>query len=285
MSNRNNEDRIGARMPDTNPPPVGDGPTNPLHFVTPTEFIEIPSKGIGYPKGHPLDGKDVIEIRYMTAKEEDILSSKTLLKKGIAIERFLENVIIDKNIKVNSLLIGDKNAIIIGARSSGYGNIYETKVTCPKCETENTLNFDLNSASMYTPPENLEDMLVKKTESGNFLIKAPTSEFDIEVRLMRGQDEVDIVYNNQKKKKYNLKDSLVTDQYKRFIVSVNGYTDPKIINYYIDNMPAADSRHIRRTYKKVTPNVELKDQFCCLSCGYEQELEVPLGADFFWPDR
>ena len=106
MTTRNNEDRIGPQTIDSEPTAA----LNPLEFVAPTELVDIPSKGLLYPADHPLHGKEEIEIRYMTAKEEDILTSKTLLKKGVAIDRFLQNIIVDKNIKVNDLLIGDKNA-------------------------------------------------------------------------------------------------------------------------------------------------------------------------------
>jgi hypothetical protein len=111
---RNNPERTGAHSNADAPPPAAK-----LQFVAPTEFVELPSKGRGYPEGHPLCGEEVIEIRFMTAKEEDILSSETLLKKGIAIERFMQSVIIDKRIKTDRLLVGDRNAIIIAARKYG----------------------------------------------------------------------------------------------------------------------------------------------------------------------
>ena len=108
---RNNQDRLGAQ-PGGETPPVSQ-PTQqtkqPLQFVTPTEFVELPSKGAFYPQGHPLHNVDTIEIRHMTAKDEDILTSRALLQKGIAIDRFLQNVIVDKNVNIADLLVGDKN--------------------------------------------------------------------------------------------------------------------------------------------------------------------------------
>ena len=90
-----------------------------LSFVAPTEFVNLPSQGKFYPPEHPLHNKDVVEIKYMTAKHEDILTSQTLLRKGVAIDRLIENLIIDKSIKLDSLLLGDKNAITIAARKTG----------------------------------------------------------------------------------------------------------------------------------------------------------------------
>ena len=91
---------------------------------------------------------ETVEIRFMTAKDEDILTSQTLLKKGVAIEKFLSNVIVDKRIQPNRLLIGDRNAILIAARVTGYGETYETSVTCPSCNTKATFPFNLKQASV-----------------------------------------------------------------------------------------------------------------------------------------
>ena len=129
-----NKDRLG--LGDTTPentavPPqvmTQGGEENPFSFVIPTEFVELPSKGLFYPPNHPLHNQETIEIKQMTAKEEDILTSRSLLKKGVAIERVISSVIMDKRIKPATLLVGDRNAIIIAARISGYGSDYATKI-------------------------------------------------------------------------------------------------------------------------------------------------------------
>ena len=115
-------DAVAATAPTTPAAPAS------LSYVTPTEFVELPSRGKFYSTDHPLHGKEVIEMRYMTAKDEDILTSPALLKNGIAINRLIENLIVDKNIAIDSLLVGDKNAIILAARISGYGEQYNVKV-------------------------------------------------------------------------------------------------------------------------------------------------------------
>ena len=99
-----------------------------FNWALPTEFVELPSKGRFYPPGHPLHNETTVEIKYMTAKEEDILTDRALLKKGIAIDRVLENLIVDQRVKLDDLLIGDKNAILVKARTTGYGSEYETRV-------------------------------------------------------------------------------------------------------------------------------------------------------------
>lgn len=256
---------------------------SPLNFVAPTEFVELPSKGQGYTTGHPLSGKEVVEIKFMTAKEEDILTSATLLKKGIAVDRFMQNIICDSNIKVDDLLIGDKNAILIAARASGYGPQYETQVACPNCSTKTEMAFDLTSPQILESKYDT-DLGINKTENGTFTINMPYTKFTVEVRLLTGKDEKYITQVNKNKAKGGLSETTMTDQYKRMIVSVQGLTERETVNHYVDNMPLRDARHLRLAYRMVSPDIKIAQDFECGTCGHEQELEVPFGADFLWPD-
>jgi len=141
---RNNEDRFGAAKVADSPGPLTEATnkTSTLNFVVPTDFVELPSGGRFYPEEHSLHNQEHVEVRQMTAKDEDILTSRALLQKGIAIERLLQNLIVDKNIDVNEILVGDKNAIMMAARVSAYGNEYETKVQCFYCNSINDHVFD-----------------------------------------------------------------------------------------------------------------------------------------------
>jgi len=248
-----------------------------LDFVSPTQFILLPSEGRGYPEGHPLGGKESIEVRYMTAKDEDILSSPALLKKGIAIDRFLENVLMDKKFPVDSLLIGDKNAILIGSRISGYGNLYETEMTCPSCGAKNGMTFDLNNKHITSGCED------GKNEKGNYELQLPVSKVNLEIRLLRSKDEKAMIKKIAKIEKTKGENTTLTDQYKMMILTAQGETDRSLINQFVDLMPIEDSRALRDFYKQKNPTIEIIDIFECRSCEYEQELEVPFGADFFWP--
>jgi len=279
---RNNSDRFGAQ-PDASPPQQENTKPNPLHFVAPTEFVELPSGGLGYPEGHPLCGKDTIEIRYMTAKDEDILSSRTLLKKGIAIERLLDNIVVDKSIKPSELLVGDRNAVLIATRISGYGADYETQIGCPACGTKSAFSFDLNDQKIKQSELN-EALSLEKSENGNFKTVMPFSKFTIEFKLLKGTDENYLTRLADSKSKNRMPDSMLTDQYKMMIVSIEGHTDRQVINRYVDSMPTVDSRHLRACYKTAAPDVKIIQTFVCPSCSHEEGMEVPFGADFFWPD-
>ena len=279
---RNNEERFGP-APQAEPipsPTESTSNTNTLNFVAPTDFVGLPSEGKFYPEGHALHKKDEIEIRQMTAKDEDILTSAALLKKGLAVERLIEGLILDKTINVNELLVGDKNAIMMRARISAYGNVYETKVKCPFCETHNEHAFDLEEIKAKSSQT---DNLAKPTKNGTFVIELPISKVKAEVRFLSGKDETDLLAYTQKRKQYNLLDSSVTDQMRTFIVSLNEVSDKSQIAEFVDNMPAKDSRYLRTTYSNLVPNIDLTQNVKCESCYAEIEMEVPFTTEFFWP--
>jgi len=252
-------------------------------FVVPTEFVELPSQGKYYPPDHPLHAQDSIEMKQMTAKEEDMLTSRTLLKKGIALDRVMQSLIVDKRISADSLLIGDRNALIIATRCSGYGNEYTTAVTCPACDTKQDYTFDLNDAEVYNGCE-FEVVEAVNNGDGTFDTALPTTQVTVTFRLLRGADErkfISLVQKDAKKKQ----DHLITRQLHNLIVAVNGDDSADAIKYLINNMPSRDSRHLRSVYKMATPDIDLTQTFECVNCAYEEEMEVPLNAEFFWPDR
>ena len=283
---RNNEDRLGARTVDADAPPqtTGAATSASFSFSTPTEFVELPSKGRYYPDGHPLHGKEDIEIRHMTAKDEDILASETLIRKGIAVERLLQNVIVDKSIDINSLLIGDKNALVMATRVTGYGESYETQVTCPSCSKSVDQSFDLSILSLYHAEEkDLISQGIEVSSNGTFSLEMPISKVNVEVRLMNGYDEEYLLKLGENKRKKKLQETMLTDQLTRMIVSINGDDSVAIKNKFIQHMPARDSRYLRTIYQKVVPDIDRVQDFICTSCGHAQELEVPFTVDFFWP--
>ena len=271
-----NQDRLGGvQQPDTSPPSQQGG--GGFSFVVPTEFVDLPSQGRFYPEGHPLHGKDSIEIKQMTAKEEDILTSRTLLKKGVAIDRLIESIIVNKSIDPKTLLMGDRNAIIIASRVSGYGSDYATEVACPACSTKQTHSFNLNDSRIESGTFK-EDLGVTDNGDGTFTCVLPKTEVTVVARLLTGVEE---------KKVTNLSNSnsVITTQLENIIVSVNGDSSTQAIQYVANNLPSFDSRHLRMVLRMATPNVDLTQQFSCSECGHTQEMEVPLTADFFWPDR
>ena len=256
-----------------------------LSYVTPTEFVELPSRGKFYPSDHSLHNKEVIEMRFMTAKDEDILTSPALLRNGLAIDRLIENLIVETNVNVNDLLLGDKNAVILAARISGYGEQYNVNVTCPNCEASIEHEFDLSEIPHQngTIPED-DNENVYLTPEGTFVAKLPKSQFSVEFKLLTGQDEEYLEKVALKTKKLNLPEASATNLLKRLVVSVNDVNVTSEINNFIDNMPAQDARFLRACVVTVTPNVDMTQEVDCSSCGTLSEMAVPFTSEFFWPN-
>ena len=297
MTRRRNEERLGIPQPGakgaTGDPPITsntEAPTDILSYVNPTELVDLPSQGKFYAEGHPLHNQECIEIREMTAKQEDILTSKSLIQKGVVLDRLVQSVIVDRAIKTEDLFVGDKNAILIALRISGYGADYQTKLTCPACAEVDKFEFDLTT-SHVTPPfvaEECEDesvaSAVTPAHDGTYFIRLPKTGMEAEVKLLTGRDERKIVATQEMKKKKKLPENSLTDLFRCIIVSVSGVEDKEIINKFLEIMPAKDSRFLRKAFNKITPNIDLTQEFVCGNCQHEQEMEVPFTTDFFWPD-
>lgn len=253
-----------------------------FNFSLPTTFVDLPSKGKLYPEGHPLHNTESIEIKFMSAKEEDILSNINLLQKGVAVDRMIESLLIDKSISVEHLLVGDKNAIMVAARITGFGDQYTTRVSCPSCESGSDYTFNLNNIE-HSSYEEIESSDVVKTDQNTFIFDLPVSKVRVEVRLLDNKDEQYLSRLAKSKRDNNLPETRLTDRLKIIIASINGSTMRGDIEKFVDNMPLLDSRYFRSLYDEIVPNIDFKQSFTCPSCGHTAVLEVPLSSQFFWP--
>ena len=253
-----------------------------MSFVVPTVHVDLPSKGKYYPKEHPLYSQDSIEIRLMTAKDEDILASPNLIKKGIVLDRLLSNLILDKRIKLEDLLIGDKNAILIQTRISAYGPDYNVQITCPQCSHEQKQDYDLEEC--YVAHEGTLEEEVTSLENGNFKVVLPNTKVECEIRIMTGKQEKSI-FKSLREDSKKKETSILTQQLKMMLVSANGYDQPNVVGYFAENMPVGDSRKLREIHDKLSPNATLNAEFECEECDHSGDLEVPLTSEFFWPNR
>ena len=227
----------------------------------------------------------------MPAKEEDILASESLIRKGVAIDRMLQSLLIDDSLKVKDLLVGDKNALTVAARITGYGSDYRTKVTCPACDTVQEFEFDLEEQTTVGAGfakeelnENLEGVQI--TDNGTFLVDLPTSGHTVELKMLTGADEEKLEkFQKQKEKTSNGVSSLLTDTMKSIVIAVGDVKERSQINSFVDNMPTIDSRFLRGVYQKLVPNINMTQEFQCINCNHTQALEVPVTTDFFWPGQ
>lgn len=275
--------RNSSRMATPSPSETQQAPPQAVRHTSNTDMVDLPSKGRFYPSDHPLHNKESVEIRYMTARDEDILTSPTLLKKGLALDKFIQNILVDQTIRVDDLLVGDKSAIMIAARITGYGPEYEVKVTCPECGTEAENTFDISEYEEYYIAPESDGTGFTLREDGMFTATLPVSKGEVVVRLITSKDEKRITKITESKAKNNLLESVTTDMLKTFIVSIDGITQQGDLEQLIMDMPARDSLFLRKNYSKLVPKVEMKEEYDCIYCGTVTTLEVPLEAGFFWP--
>ena len=237
----------------------------------PTEIVDLPSKGYFYPETSPLSsGK--LELKYMTAKEEDILTSQNLIKQGTVIDILLQSLIVDKTVKVEDLLIGDKNAIMVAARILGYGKDYDF-----------TYDGEEQKVDLTTlKPIELDESQLKKG-SNQFEYVLPKSERKITFKLLTGKDEKNIDAEVKAREKLGGSSTgELTTRLKNIITSVDGNVDRSYINNFVDNeFLSIDSLEFRKHMATVTPDIDMTTTI--MVDGEETEVTIPVTVRFFWP--
>jgi len=248
----------------------------------PTEIIKLPSKGLVYPESNPLHSGEV-EMKYMTAREEDILTSQNLIKQGIVLDRLMQSMIVSP-IKFDDLVVGDKNAIMLAARILGYGKDYSVEVTCPSCNTKNKLDIDLTTL----PEHNLSEDVVM-VSPGIFEYILPQSNRTVHFRLLNSGDDKRIAKELEAQRKANRNsggvDRELTTRLKNIIVSIDGNADKRYVSNFVDNeLFAMDSRSLRSYLRDITPDTKFEVPFICSECDHDQEaLGFTIDTNFFWP--
>ena len=245
----------------------------------PTEVLSLPSKGLLYPKDSPLRS-GTIDVKYMTAKEEDILTSQNLITRGVVIERLLESVIADKSIKLDDMLIGDKNALMVGTRILGYGKDYEAMMIDPETSQEVETTIDLSTLGHKEIDESL-------FENGNeFEYELPNSKRKVGFKLLTHKDEkeiTNILKTLEKAEELTGISSEITTRLKYQIKSIDGNTEQKTIDNFVDNeFLALDAREYRKYVQSIGPDMDLRFDYTTGN-GNVIKVDVPLGIDFFWP--
>jgi len=238
-------------------------------FKLPTETIELPSKGLLYPEGSELT-KGTLEMKYMTAKEEDILTNQSYIRNGTVLDKLMKSLIVSK-INYDDLLIGDKNAIMVAARILGYGSEYK---------------FDYAGEEQLVDLSALDnkqlDEKLFSSRTNEFVFTLPKSKNNISFKLLTHKDEQDINRELEGLKKIN-KDASpeLSTRLKYMIVSVEGRRDKKDIREFVDNyLLAQDSRALREYVREIQPDVDLT----FFPNGSEDRVSLPIGLKFFWPD-
>ena len=238
-------------------------------FKLPTETIELPSKGLLYPEDSEL-AKGTIEMKYMTAKEEDILTNQSYIKNGTVLDKLMKSLIVSK-INFDDLLIGDKNAIMVSARILGYGSEY---------------SFEYNGETQTIDLSSLENKPLKeelyKNRLNEFEFTLPHSKNSVTFKLLTHKDEQDISRELEGLKKINKDSSTeLSTRLKYLITSVEGSREKKDIREFVENyFLAKDSRALREYIKEIQPDVDLT----FFPDNGSDRISIPIGVSFFWPD-
>jgi hypothetical protein len=248
-------------------------------FKFPTEMVELPSKGLLYPPGHPLaEGK--VEMKYMTAREEDILTNQNYIKQGIVIDKLLQSMLITK-FDYKDLLIGDKDAIMVAARVLGYGKDYSFSYYPDFSDSEEKVVIDLTQIKEKFLEE--ENIVAKGKNEFSFVL--PNTKNEVTFKLLTHGDEGEIDKEIQGLKKIDPKGNFeVTTRLRQMILSVNGSYDKKTIREFIEyGLLAKDSRALREYISNISPGVDLKYNYV-FDNGVSEDITIPITTNFFWPD-
>jgi hypothetical protein len=240
----------------------------------PKETIDLPSGGKFYPEGHPLRN-GTIDVYYMTAKHEDILTSTNLIQKGTVLDKLMDELIATPGVKSGELVTGDLNAVMVAARILAYGKDYPIEVLCGGCGTKFTHTVDLSTLNTVSPGDT--------HEGGEYTATLPTG-MQLTFRPLTRGDEKTIQEEVQSIKKISNIESDTTTRLRYIITSVNGNRDKKVIREFVDAMIIRDVRAFREEIRKVFPDVDFNLSITCTTCENQIKVRMPVGANFFWPD-
>jgi len=245
----------------------------------PQEVVPLPSLGKASHPESTLHGLESVEIKAMTAREEDILTSRALLKKGTVITELIKSCLVDKAIDPLQLLSGDRNALMIAIRITGYGPEYDVEMECPECGVKSPHSFNLGAL----PIKRLE---IEPVQPGInlFEYELPYSKKRVRFKFMTGRDEEEITQMGEKQKKLALgTESNVTTSLLYAISSIDGVSDRSKIANFVKNMPARDSLALREFIRENEPGIVMRQDTVCPACGHTEEVSMPLGVTFLWP--
>ena len=249
-------------------------------WEVPVELVPLPSKGVIYDPETPLYKKEAVKIRAMTARDEDILASAALIKEGTVLDHLITSCLKEKGVNSHELVIGDRNALMVAIRVTGYGTDYPVGVNCNSCGKHNDVNINLGELE-------IKRLGVEPAEIGKNLFEytLPVTKKKVKFKFITMKDEKENSIRAKSLKK-NMSDkagTAVTDSLEMAICEIDGITDKNKIRHFILNMPAYDSRSLRKFIKDNEPGMNMTWQYDCSACDRENNIAIPITSEFFWP--
>ena len=252
-------------------------------WEVPVEVVPIPSEGKVYPTSSSLCNRSTLEIKSMTAHEEDILASRALIQKGTVITHLIQSCLVDKDVDVTGMLLGDRNALMVSVRITGYGSRYNAESTCPECGTKSMQEYNL--ADLEIKRLNIEPVI---PGDNRFEFTLPVTGKTVQFKFLTGADEEERSITNERKKKLmpGMKvDSAITSKLEQTILSIDDVSERNRINQFIKSMPAMDSRQLRSYIENHEPGIDMSVWMKCIDCGETSRVSLPIGSNFFWPSQ
>ena len=258
-----------------------------LSFVVPTEIVKLPSGGNLYHEDSPLNGVTELEVKAVTAAEEDILINESYIQQGIVFDKLIDSIMVTPGIKCADLIDCDKMALLLSARKTGYGDIVEINNSCQSCGHNYVSEISMqsildNSALPNTDLDLIEPDWQFEKDSNTYTFKLPTTSLDVNIKLMSKMDTEILNQTREQRAKINLPFNETVEFLRATIVAVNGVTDRMSINKLIEVLPAADARKIRIVHNLNLPKLNMNHEFTCPSCNSSVKEEVPFSLGWFW---
>ena len=249
----------------------------PKSYPFPTEIISLPSKGLVYPESNPLS-KGEVTVKLMTAREEDILTSAALIRKGIQLDKLLESIVVEPGVNINDLVIGDKNAILVTSRILAFGPEYAAKITDPFDREEVDITIDLSNIKI----KEVDESILNRDNEYDFFL--PISKTNIKFKLITHGDEMIINKDIEASQKALKTSNEITTRYRRIIIEVDGVRDAGTISNFVTNrLLAGDSKALRKYISDISPDLDLKFDYTSPVTGETEALRIPFGIGFFYP--
>tara|TARA_B100001094_G_C18127829_1_gene770478 strand:- start:256 stop:1143 length:888 start_codon:yes stop_codon:yes gene_type:complete len=274
--------------PAPSPPPQVKKDANPfgLSFVVPTEIVHLPSGGNLYAEGTPLAGLTQVEVKSVTAAEEDIMINDSFINQGIVFDKLINAIMITPNVKADDLLECDKMAILMSARKTGYGDDVTFNTSCENCGAEHEMSVKLsnilkkNEENPYTLSTSEEWKYLESSNTISFVL--PSTGLDVQIRLMTPSDYDSLESSRQQKSKLNLPFNETIEFIRMVLVEAAGVADRLNLNKLAEILPAADARKIRIVHNSNIPTIDTKQEVTCPECSHTSEKEVPFSLGWFW---
>jgi hypothetical protein len=246
----------------------------------PVESVPIPSRGIIYSPDTVMYKKDMVKIKAMTAREEDILASQAYIKEGTVIDNLMKSCIMEQGFDSEQLILGDRNALLVAIRITGYGSDYNLNVRCNNCSEYNDIVVDLGSLE-------IKRLSIKPVAEGNNLFEftLPVTKKKVQFKFSTAVDEKDKRHKKESFKKHSLGpiSGDVTTALEYAIMTVDTVTDKNKIKHFVMNMPALDAKRLRDFMRKNEPGMKMESEFNCKHCAFHNEFAIPITTEFFWP--